>query len=368
MKSKNPNQLIVAQRISISRNHSKERHMRFRHQSIFLLLLAGLIGCPQATPTPITTVGTSKTVYDIIASDSRLSTLKASLTPAQVAFLSDKKRTLTVFAAQNSAFADAAFSGLNAAKPSGKTLENVINTNILPVSLNAAALKQKIDPVKKYGQVENALGEDVFLESDGKNLFVDSGYYDAGFLDTYATGATKLVVTDLTAVNGVVHITDTLVLNATVAETAFASIGTAGAESAFDAKLAGLGAFTTLRGNGAFTFFLPYDTDFEALPLIQRDCLSGNAAILQKVLNHNILEGQQLLVTDLAGKTSVTTKHGDTITISKNAAGQVLLDGITIKANDANGDRWRDLIGRNGVTHYTDGLLIPSDVNLVTCQ
>jgi uncharacterized surface protein with fasciclin (FAS1) repeats len=257
---------------------------------------------------------------------------------------------------------------LNAAKPSGKTLENVINTNILPVSLNAAALKQKIDPVKKYGQVENALGEDVFLESDGKNLFVDSGYYDAGFLDTYATGATKLVATDLTAVNGVVHITDSLVLNATLAETTFASIGTAGAESAFDAKLAGLGAFTTLRGNGAFTFFLPYDSGFEALPAIQRDCLLNNAAVLGKVLNHNILEGQQLLVTDLAGKTSLTTKNGDTITITKNAVGQVLLDGITIKANDANGDRWRDLIGRNGVTHYTDGLLIPSDVNLETCK
>jgi hypothetical protein len=236
------------------------------------------------------------------------------------------------------------------------------------VSLNAAALKQKIDPVKKYGQVENALGEDVFLESDGKNLFVDSGYYDAGFLDTYATGATKLVVTDLTAVNGVVHITDALVLNATLAETTFASIGTAGAESAFDAKLAGLGTFTTLRGNGAFTFFLPYDSDFEALPAIQRDCLLNNAAILQKVLDHNILEGQQLLVTDLAGKTSLTTKNGDTIMVSKNAAGQVLLDGIGIKANDANGDRWRDLIGRNGVTHYTDGLLIPSNVNLETCK
>lgn len=335
---------------------------------LFSLLLAGLIGCPQTTLTPITTVGTSKTVYDIIASDSRLSTLKASLTPAQIAFLSDKKRTLTVFAAQNSAFADAAFAGLNAPKPSGKTLENVINTNILPVSLNAAALKQKIDPVKKHGQVENALGENIFIESDGKDLSVDSGYYDKGFLDTYATGATKLVATDLTAVNGLVHITDSLLLNATLAETAFASIGTAGVESAFNAKLAGLGAFTTLRGNGAFTFFLPYDTDFEALTDAESDCLLNTPAILQKVLDHNILEGQQLLVSDLAGKTSLTTKNGDSITVTKNAAGQVLLDGITIKANDANGDRWRDLIGRNGVTHYTNGLLVPSDVNLETCQ
>ena len=73
-------------------------------------------------------------------------------------------------------------------------------------------------------------------------------------------------------------------------------------------------------------------------------------------------------MTDLAGKTSLTTKNGDTITVTKNAAGQVLLDGITIKANDVKGDRWRDLIGRNGVTHYTNGLLVPSDVNLETCQ
>ncbi len=335
--------------------------MKFRYESIFLLLI-GLTACPQTSVQPAT-----QTVYEVIANDARLSTLAASLTPAQVAFLSDKNRSLTVFAAQNSAFLDAAFSGLNAPKPSGKALENVINANILPVSLTAAALKQKIDPTKKYGTVENALGDDLFLDSNGTDLFVDAGYYDKGFLDTYPTNSPKIVAADLTASNGVIHITDALVLNATIAETTFASIGSAGAESAFDAKLAGLGTFTALRGNGAFTFFLPYDTDFEALPANQRDCLLTNMVLLEKVLNHNILEGQQLLISNLADKTSVTTKNGDSIKISKDAAGQVLLDGIALKANDANG-HWHDFIGRNGVTHYTVGLLIPSDVNLETCK
>ncbi len=331
--------------------------MKIQNSVAFALLVAGLTSCPQ----PIK----SNTVYDIIASDARLSSLKASLTPAQVAFLSDTSRTLTVLAPQNSAFEDAAFAGLTSPKPSGKSLENVINFNILPSSLDAAGLKKTINATTKLGTVLNSLGEEVYVAEDKGSLYLDSGFYEDAFLDTYAKDVAKVVAADIKGSNGLIHITDKLILNATIAETTFAMIAKAD-EPAFNTQLGNLNAFTALRANGAFTVFLPEDPDFEALPAAQRNCLATNPTVLQKVLNHNTLDGQ-FLVTDLASKTSVLTKNGDSITITKNAAGQVLLGGIALKANDPDGTRWNNWIVRNGVTHITDGLIVPSNVNLTAC-
>ncbi len=333
--------------------------MKIQHGFAFSLLIAGLTSCPQ----PIK----SNTVYDIIATDARLSSLKASLSPAQVAFLSDNSRTLTVFAPQNSAFENAAFAGLTSPKPSGKSLENVINFNILPQSLDLAALKKTINPnnpLGELGTVVNTLATEVYVSLDGTRVFIDSGYYDDGFLDTYAVTIPEIVVPDIRGSNGVVHITDDLLLNATLAETTFEAIARVG-EPTFKTQLANLGTFTDLRLNGAFTVFLPENPDFKSLPITQRNCLATNAAVLQKVLNHNILDGQ-FLSADLEAKTSVLTKNGDSITITK-VAGQLLLNGIALKANDPNGTQWRDWIVRNGVTHIIDGLLIPSNVNLTSC-
>ncbi len=334
--------------------------MKIQTGIAFSLLLAGLTSCPQPVK--------SNTVYDIIASDTRLSSLKASLSPAQVAFLSDTKRSLTVFAPQNSAFEDAAFAGMTSPKPSGKSLENVINFNILPTSLDAAALKKTILPNNPLGQVGiiiNSLGDEVYVIEEKGKLYIDSGYYEDAFLDTYAPNVPEIIVADIKGSNGILHITDTLLLNATIAETTFTSIAKAG-EPAFNTQLGSLNAFMSLRANGAFTVFLPEDPDFEALPVAQRTCLATNPTVLQKVLNHNTLDGQ-FLVADLASKISIATKNGDSISITKNAAGQVLLGGIALKANDPNGTRWNNWIVRNGVTHITDGLIVPSNVNLTAC-
>jgi transforming growth factor-beta-induced protein len=334
-------------------------HMKIQNSLIFALLVAGLTSCPQpAQP---------KTVYDIIATDSRLSSLKASLTPAQIAFLSDTNRSLTVFAPQNAAFDAAAFAGMTSPKPSGKSLENTLNFAILPTSLDAAALKKTIDATTKTGTVINSLGDEVYVFNEDSKLYIDSGYYDSGFLDTYAATIPEIVGADIKGSNGVVHIIDKMLLNATIAETTFAMIAKAG-ESAFNTQLSNLNAFTTLRANGAFTVFLPEDPDFEALPAAQRNCLATNSAVLQRVLNHNIVDGQ-FLKADLASKagTSLPTKNGDSLSITTNASGTVFLDGIAVKANDPDGTRWGNWVVRNGVTQITDGLLVPANVNLTAC-
>jgi len=126
-------------------------------------------------------------------------------------------------------------------------------------------------------------------------------------------------------------------------------------------KAAGL--VDTLSGPGPFTVFAPTDAAFAKLPAGTVDTLvkPENKAALTKILTYHVVAGR-LTAADLkanamahAGKATLKTVQGETLTVSKA--------GMGWKVTDAKGGSAMitiaDVMQSNGVIHVVDTVLMP---------
>jgi uncharacterized surface protein with fasciclin (FAS1) repeats len=121
------------------------------------------------------------------------------------------------------------------------------------------------------------------------------------------------------------------------------------------------GLVSTLEGPGPFTVFAPTNEAFAGLPQATVSKVSGDAALLKKVLTYHVVAGR-LTTSDIAskiqaggGKAMLTTVEGDTITAT--------MDGSKIMLTGAGGGTATITIANvaqsNGEIQVIDGVLMP---------
>jgi len=141
-----------------------------------------------------------KTIAELATGTYALTTLVAAIKvadPAVLNLLSDKSATLTVFAPNNAAFAALGADAFNSLTADTPLLTNLLKKHVLGSVVPAAAALKLRD-----ASVKTLAGEAITVNSDGKRVMV---------FPTLEGGVAKVVVADVQACNGVVHIIDEVI-------------------------------------------------------------------------------------------------------------------------------------------------------------
>lgn len=320
--------------------------------TILVLSLALAACAPQATPTAApeptampepTAVPTEapQTIVDIAVADGRFTTLVAAVQAAGLAETLSGEGPFTVFAPTDEAFAALPAGTLDELlKPENKQqLTDILLYHVIPGKVMAS------DVTGLNGQMA-----DTSLEGKQINIKVDMG-------NVYLNENTKVIITDIEASNGVIHVIDTVLLP-TADEAAMEKldiVDTAVADGRFTTLVAAVQAADlaeTLKGEGPFTVFAPTDDAFAALPAGTLDSLllPENKQQLTDILLYHVVPGN-VMASDVVGLTSAPTVLGKDITVKVQDGKVFLNDNVQIIITD--------IETANGVIHVLDAVLLP---------
>jgi len=334
--------------------------MKTKFAFVFVVLAVVLAACgPQATPAPEptpmpepTVVPTEepempKTIVDIAVEDGRFTTLVAAVQAAGLVDTLSSEGPFTVFAPTDDAFAvlpAGTVEGLLADIPA---LTDILLYHVVTGKVMAA------DVVGLDGQsAETALaGKSVDIKVDMGNVYLNENV--------------KVVITDIEASNGVIHVIDTVLLppsDEVMSEDAMGEkmdiVDTAVADGRFTTLVAAVQAaelVDTLKSEGPFTVFAPTDDAFAALPAgtIDSLLLPENKQQLTDILLYHVIAGKVMAadVVALDGQSAETALAGKSISIK--------IDGDKVILNDSVNVIITDIETSNGVIHVIDAVLLP---------
>jgi transforming growth factor-beta-induced protein len=186
-------------------------------------------------------------------------------------------------------------------------------------------------------------GEDVTITVTDGNVFLNE--------------TTQVIITDIEASNGVIHVIDTVLLPPSMsaeAEMAPSIAEIAVADGRFTTLVAALdaaGLVETLSGEGSFTVFAPTDDAFAALPEgTVASLLEDPAGALTDILLYHVVDGAVMAETVVTLE-SATTLQGEDVTITVTDGNVFLNDTIQVIITD--------IEASNGIIHVIDGVLLP---------
>ena len=159
----------------------------------------------------------------------------------------------------------------------------------------------------------------------------------------------KVIKTDVTASNGVIHVIDSVMLPAdkTIVETASA----AGSFSTLLAAAKAAGLAELLGSEGPFTVLAPTDEAFEKLgsDTIAMLLKPENKGKLAEVLKFHVIPGRIFADGAIKAGTAATAQGGEVVFSIREGA--MVVNGVSIIATDIDAS--------NGVIHVIDTVLLP---------
>ncbi|MFW6136040.1 MAG: fasciclin domain-containing protein [Chloroflexota bacterium] len=294
---------------------------------------------------PVTAAG-NNTIVDIAVTDGRFTTLVAAV---QAAGLVETLQggEWTVFAPTDDAFAKLDLNAGNIASAFSKQeLTDILLYHVLEGGVSSAEAKTVL------GDITMANGKLAGLK-----------YYDGNL---YVNDDSKVIMPDIAASNGVIHVVDTVILGPwprTEEGEAAAPAAPAGDSTIVDIAVAD-GRFTTLVAavqaaglvetlqGGEWTVFAPTDDAFAKLDLNAGNIASAfSKAELTDVLLYHVLEGG---VSSAEAKTVL----GDITMANGKLAGLKYYDG-NLYVNDDSKVIIPDIAASNGVIHVVDTVILP---------
>lgn len=284
---------------------------------------------PAQTPAP-------SDIVDIASADGRFTTLVAAVQEAGLVEALKSEGPFTVFAPT-----DDAFSKL----PEG-TLEELLmpeNSDMLENILLYHVVEGKVmaEDVVMLEEAETLAGQAVKIEVMGDEVMINNA---------------KVIITDIEASNGVIHVIDTVLLPAEeTADTGSLDIvETAIADGRFTTLVAAVeaaGLVDALKAEGPFTVFAPTDEAFSKLPegTVEELLKPENQEKLQQILLYHVVEGKV---------TSADVANLDTANTLADLPLSIQVDSGTVKINDAQ-VVITDIETSNGIIHVIDTVLLP---------
>jgi len=265
-------------------------------------------------------------IVDIAVADGRFSTLVAAVQAAGLVETLKGDGPFTVFAPTDEAFA--------------KLPEGTIEALLADPAALSDILLYHVVPGKYYS--EDVLAMPVLQSAQGSSLLVKLMEGKAMLNDA------EIIITDIVAKNGVIHVIDTVVTPGNIVETAVRD----GRFSTLAAALQAANLVEALQGEGPFTVFAPTDEAFAKLPEGTVEALLGDIPALSNILLYHVVEGS-VKAADVAGLSNADTLAGSKLNIK--------IEGEKVMINDAQ-VIIADIVTTNGVIHVIDTVLIPRDI------
>jgi transforming growth factor-beta-induced protein len=268
-------------------------------------------------------------IVDIAVADGRFTTLVAALQAAGLAETLAGEGPFTVFAPTDDAFAKLPEGTVDALLADIPALTDILLYHVVSgevyaeqvVELNSAkALNEKFLEIKVM---------------DGMVYINDS----------------QVVITDIMADNGVIHVIDTVLLPP---ESVGSIVDIAVADGRFTTLAAALGAadlVETLSNDGLFTVFAPTDDAFAKLPEGTVEALLEDIPTLTNILLYHVVSGK-VMAEEVLMLEEAETLLGENVTI-RVEDGKVFINDSEVIITDIMAD--------NGVIHVIDTVLLPPE-------
>ena len=311
------------------------------------------------------------TIVDIAASNPDFSTLVTAVTEAGlVDVLADPDAQWTVFAPTNDAFAALPEGVLDMVLADQELLTRILTYHVVEGAITSDQLSSMMAPTMEM----TAVGADL-MGSELDVQVTDSGV---------TVNGANVVMADIIASNGVIHVVDAVLLPVDVAE----MVGGMSMEEASEEATAEMAEeagtivdiavgnpdFSTLvtavteaglvdvlaDPDAQWTVFAPTNDAFAALPEGVLDMVLADHELLTRILTYHVVEGaitSDQLSSMMAPTMEMTAVGADLLGGELDI--QVTDSGVTV--NGAN-VVMADIIASNGVIHVVDAVLLPADV------
>ena len=307
-------------------------------KSVILLIIA-LLGI-----IPFTVSANEDSIVDIAVADGRFTTLVTAVQAAGLAEMLDQNGPFTVFAPTDDAFGKLPSGTVEGLLGDTTALRQILLYHLVQGDVSA-------EQVVTLNQATTALGKDIsFAVRDGS---------------VYLNDNVRVVITDIQAKNGVIHVIDTVLLPPSVAPapatnsapattepTLQSIVGTAVTDGRFTTLVAAAqaaGLADMLDQNGPFTLFAPTDDAFAKLPAGTVEELLADADSLRQILLYHVVQGR-FAAEQVVGLNGVTTALGKRATIDAS-------NGVVI--NGESNVIITDIETSNGIIHVIDTVLLP---------
>ncbi len=282
----------------------------------------------------------SNTVVDIIVNSEVHTVLEDAVVAADLVGVLSGEGPFTVFAPT-----DDAFTVLLAAL--GFTAEELLAyPGLTDVLLYHVVGAQALSTDLSDGQeITTLLDEDVLVTITADGVFINQA---------------QVIVADLEADNGVVHVIDAVLVHEDdeeLPETVVDIIVESEVHTLLELAVGAAGLVDALSGEGPFTVFAPTDDAVvaltEALEITTDDLLA--LPNLGEILQYHVVAGEAYS-DDLEDGQMITTLLGQDVTVSIDDAGVMINEALVIIA---------DLEAENGVVHVIDAVLVPTATNVL---
>ncbi|WP_308003785.1 fasciclin domain-containing protein [uncultured Chryseobacterium sp.] len=287
---------------------------------------------------------TEKTTYELVSSDSNLSSLKAAIDKAGLSATLNQSGTFTLFAPTNAAFATFlqanGYASLNDVPTAA--LKTLLMNHVLNSEVKAAAISTGYVSTLAMGSASSTRPISMFINTNG---------------GVKINGVSNVVATDIDANNGVIHKVDaviglpTIVTHAT-ANPQFTSLVSALTRS----DMPDFVGILSGTANSPFTVFAPTNTAFSSL--LTEIGAANLAAIpkttLENTLKYHVVTGANVGSNNLTNNMMVPTFQGGSFKITTTGGAK-----ITDNNNRVSNIIVTDVQCSNGIIHAIDKVLLP---------
>ena len=271
----------------------------------------------------------TNTVFDIIANSDVHTTLEAAIVAAGLDGTLSSDGPFTVFAPTDDAFSVIPENVLETLleDPTGDLTQILLNHVVSGTAMST--------DLSDGMMVETLQGGEVMVSiTDGMVMI----------------GNANVIVADITADNGVVHVIDAILQPEVPTNTVFDIIANSEVHATLETAIVAAGLDGTLASEGPFTVFAPTDDAFSLVPAnILETLLADPTGLLTQILLNHVVSGTALS-TDLSDGMMIETLQGSEVMVSITD-GVVMIDNATVII--------ADIIADNGVVHVIDAILQP---------
>jgi transforming growth factor-beta-induced protein len=269
------------------------------------------------------------TVVDVAVADGRFTTLVTAVQEAGLVEDLSGDGPFTVFAPTDDAFAKLPEGTIEALLADIPELTNILLYHVVSGEVLA-------EDVVKLSEAETLLGEKVMVKAEDGKVYINDA---------------QVIITDVMADNGVIHVIDTVLLppeklgtvvDIAVADGRFTTLVTALQEAEL---------VEALSAEGPFTVFAPTDDAFGKLPEGTIEALLADIPALTDILLYHVVPGE-VMAEQVVTLNSAKTLNDKFVEIQ-------VIDGM-VYVNDAQ-VIITDIMADNGVIHVIDTVLLPSE-------
>jgi uncharacterized surface protein with fasciclin (FAS1) repeats len=273
----------------------------------------------------------TNTILDVVVNSDVHNTLEAAVLAAGLQGALSGPGPLTLFAPTDAAFAALPAGTIDAllADPTGLLTEILMYHVVGAVALSSDLADGMM--------ITTLNGQAVMVTINANGIFINNA---------------QVIVADIIADNGVVHVIDAVLLppGPQPTNTILDIVVDSPDHNTLEAAVLAAGLQGALSGPGPLTLFAPTDAAFAALPAGTIDALLADpTGLLTEILMYHVV-GAVALSSDLADGMMITTLNGQAVMVTINANGIFINNAQVIVA---------DIIADNGVVHVIDAVLLP---------